>query len=101
MTSFRKRFGTSASLLATLTLTACLSEMPRTLPTEQPVPEPHTLFVPSFVPVVERSTMDPNVVATPNSVKYRDSGARFSARLGMAPLEFRALIGKDDSTLVE
>lgn len=101
MTYAMKRILSSISLLTLVSLAACISEMPRTLPTEPPAPQ--TLFTPSFVPVVStKGSVDPRSLVQSSRVKYSDQGGKpGSARGRMTALEMRALQDKQGSTLVE
>jgi len=96
-----KRILSSLSLLTLVSLAACISEMPRQLPTE-PAP-PRTLFTPSFVPVVStKGSVDPKSLVQSSRVKYSDQGAKPALAKGrMSSMEMRALLDKQGETVVE
>ena len=101
MTSVLKRILAGATTMSLVSLAACMSEMPRTLPTEPSAPQ--TLFTPSFVPVVStKASVDPRSLVQSSRVKYSDKGAKPGrARGRMSGLEMRALLDKQGETLVE
>jgi hypothetical protein len=101
MTYAMKRIRSSLSILTLVSLAACISEMPRQLPTEPP--PPRTLFTPSFVPVVAtKGSVDPKSLVQSSRVKYSDLGAQPGRAQGrMASVEIRALLDKQGSTLVD
>ena len=96
----RKRAAVSAAAFALLTLSGCMSEMPRQLPTE--VAAPQTTYPPSFIPVLLNPRVTERSAAVSNRVKYHDKGAKPSrVKLGAVAIEMRALLGSDGLTLVE
>lgn len=95
-----KRAGAVATAL-TLVMTACMSEMPRQLPTE---PDPHrnSPYPPSYVPVLASPRANVQELATPNRVRYSDRGVKpGTGRSGSAYATVRALLGKDGHTMIE
>jgi hypothetical protein len=95
-----KRAGAVATAL-TLVLNACLSEMPRQLPTE---PDPHrnSPYPPSFVPVLATPRLTAQSIAMSNRMRYSDHGVKpATGRSGAAYAEMRALMNKDGRTVLE